>query len=82
MSIEKQIMDFIVTTLLKKTDIHENITDTYPLIETGIIDSLGILKLLSFLEEKFNIHIMDEELIPENFDTVQSISSLIKGKIK
>ena len=50
------------------------------LINSGIIDSLGILKLLAFLESRFSIHIADEELIPENFDSVASINSLIRRK--
>jgi len=50
------------------------------LIESGVIDSLGILKLLEFLESKFSINISDEELIPENFESIESIESFISRK--
>jgi acyl carrier protein len=55
--------------------------DTDPLIESGIIDSFGIMSLLSFLEEKFSIQISTEELLPENFETVATISALVDSKI-
>ena len=51
------------------------------LIESGIIDSMGIQKLIGFLESRFSIHIADEDLIPENFESIESIESFIKKKI-
>jgi len=54
--------------------------DDQSLIETGIIDSLDILKLMAFLEEKFKIEIKEQEVIPENFDTVNGIVDLIESK--
>jgi acyl carrier protein len=54
--------------------------DTDPLIDSGIIDSLGIMKLIGFLEDKMAIQITDEELTPENFSTIESISGLVQKK--
>ena len=51
------------------------------LIESGIIDSTGIHKVVGFLESRFSIHISDEELIPENFKSLESIESFVKSKI-
>ena len=51
------------------------------LIELGIIDSLGIQKLIGFLESSFSIEISDEELLPENFETVTAICSFVNGKM-
>jgi acyl carrier protein len=74
------IMEFIKNELVReKTMI--NIGKGDNLIESGIIDSLGIQKLLAFLESRFSIYIADEELIPENFDTVESIDSFISKKV-
>ena len=50
------------------------------LLESGIIDSLGIMKLLVFIEEKFQLKVSDEELIPENFETLSTIANLISHK--
>ena len=50
------------------------------LIESGIIDSTGILELVMFLEEKYSIKIEDEELIPENLDTVNNLVKFLERK--
>jgi len=55
-------------------------SDDLPLLSSGIIDSLGVLDLVTFLERSFNIRIADEELTPENFASINTISSFIKTK--
>jgi len=56
------------------------LTDNVSLFESGIVDSLGILHLVSFLEEKFNVKIEDEEMIPENFETINKLIVFIRQK--
>jgi len=51
------------------------------LLEQGIIDSTGILELVSFIEEHFNIKINDDELLPENLDSLQNIASFLQKKL-
>jgi len=51
-----------------------------PLLESGILDSLALLKLLLFLEEEFNIAVDDFEVIPENFNTVDAICAYIRSR--
>lgn len=51
------------------------------LIEKDIIDSLGIFELVSFLIERFNITIEPEDVVLENFETVQAIARLVSGKL-
>lgn len=48
---------------------------------SGIIDSTGILELVSFLEETYGISIDDEELIPENFDSLKNIDKFLHKKL-
>ena len=80
MANQDPIMEFIKNQLVReKTMI--NIGRRDDLIESGIIDSLGILKLLEFLESKFSINIADEELIPDNFESIESIESFLSQKI-
>ena len=43
------------------------------LLEAGIIDSTGILELINHLEERYGIKVNDDELVPENLDTIASI---------
>jgi acyl carrier protein len=52
------------------------------LISTGILDSLGLLKLLLFIEERFNVKVKDGEVHPSNFGTVNQIISFIESKRK
>lgn len=50
-------------------------------LEQGIIDSTGVLELVEWLEEKFGIQVEDEELTPENLDSVSLISAFIEKKL-
>ena len=74
---KKEIREFIEREIMKD-ERGGILKDTDPLIESGIIDSLGIQILLAHLEETYSVHILDEELIPENFETVESIVSLVE----
>lgn len=51
-----------------------------PLLENGVVDSLGVLDLVSFMEQEFSISITDEELIPENFHTIARLIAFVHGK--
>ena len=50
------------------------------LIESGIMDSTGVLELVMFLEERFSIEIDDEELVPENLDSINNLVAFMKKK--
>ena len=50
-------------------------------LENGIIDSTGIMELVAFIEKKFNFQVDDEELIPENFDSIQNIVNYLAKKL-
>jgi acyl carrier protein len=50
------------------------------LLEGGIIDSLGVLDLVSFVEEEFSIRIGDDELLPENFQNIECLAAFVRTK--
>jgi acyl carrier protein len=50
------------------------------LIESGIIDSTGVLELVTHLEEKYGIQIEDDELVPENLDSIKNLVAFLKKK--
>jgi acyl carrier protein len=77
---KETIRRFIETDLLRAKERRE-LSERDPLIESGIIDSLGIIRLLEFLEERFSIAIADDDVVPENFETIEAISSLVDRKI-
>ncbi len=54
--------------------------DDTSFLENGIIDSTGVLELVSFVQEKFGIRVSDDELIPNNFDSLSKIEAFIMKK--
>ena len=50
------------------------------LLEAGIIDSTGVLELIGFLEETYGIRVEDDELLPENLDSIERIVSFVERK--
>ena len=50
------------------------------LLEGGILDSLSLLRLVVFLEERFNIAVGEADLLPENFDTVNTICAYLRAR--
>jgi acyl carrier protein len=56
------------------------LSDEDSLVEKGLIDSTGILELVSFLEEKYGIDIDDTELVPENFDNINALVRFLDSK--
>ena len=78
MEIKEKVKTFIRESFL--FDSTAQIEDGDSLLEKGIIDSTGVLELILYLEEEFGIKIEDEEVIPENLDSVANIEKLIKNK--
>jgi len=54
--------------------------DESSLLDLGIIDSTGILEVVSFLESEFGIHVEDDEMLPENLDSIVKISAFVDRK--
>lgn len=51
-----------------------------PLLGNGILDSLGILEVVAFVEREFEITVADEELVPESFESISSIARFVEAK--
>ena len=75
------VRNFIVSNLMKKQE-NKNITDSDNIIEEGIIDSLGLMKLINYIEDNFSLKIDDEDLTPDNFESIDIISSFIEKMLK
>lgn len=52
-----------------------------PLLETGILDSLGLLRLVVFIEARFGVTIGDTDLLPENFTSVETICAYLHARV-
>jgi acyl carrier protein len=59
----------------------ESIKDDFPLIEEGIIDSMGIFMLINFINEQFQVEVRPEDVILENFETLDAISNMVNKRI-
>ena len=79
MNIEMKVREFISNNfLLHNDDVALNPGSS--LLEEGIIDSTGVLELVSFIETEFNIQIGEDEIIPENLDSIENIVNFINRK--
>lgn len=79
MDTKTQIRGFIVDNFLFGTD-DGSLKDGDSFLESGIIDSTGILEVVGFVEDEFGFDVKDEELVPENFDSIERIAAYIERK--
>ena len=75
---KEKVRAFIVENFMFGND--EGLSDDTSFLEEGIIDSTGVLELVDFLEESFSIKIDDEELIPENLDSIKNLVAYLSIK--
>ncbi len=79
MDFKKKIEEFILTEICEDLGLDiQHIEEDKPLIDSGIIDSLGILKILSFIDEELGIDISSTEINPGNFINIKSICEMIE----
>jgi acyl carrier protein len=76
-----QIREFIRRDLASAKGV-ETFSDNESLMESGVIDSLGIFRLVAFLEETFRVRIGDEEITHDNLKSVDSIEQMVVSKLK
>lgn len=81
MSTSGMIREFITKEMLQQP-LETDLDDNDQLVESGVIDSLGVMTLLSFLEEKFSIQIPGEDLVPENFASISKIAALVDRQLQ
>lgn len=79
MDAKETIRTFILESVLagSKTT---GIADDDSFMDKGIIDSTGILELVAFIQDTFTIEVRDDELVPDNFDSVEKLSRYIARK--
>jgi acyl carrier protein len=56
------------------------LSETDSLLDAGVLDSMAIVKLIAFLEERFGVTLSDDEFDPENFETLAAIDALVERK--
>lgn len=76
--LKSQIRAFIVKSFLFGKD--DGLADDTSFLEQGIIDSTGVLEVVSFIQEQFGIKVEDDELIPDNLDSIAAIAEFVSRK--
>lgn len=77
--IEPLIREFIASSLLYSQD-GFNYADDASLLREQIIDSLGVVELMAFLEKRFGVKVEQKEVRPENFDSVARLAAFVRSK--
>jgi len=75
---KRDLRNFIVETFLFGQD--TGLADDTSFLEQGIVDSTGVLELVSHLERAYGIKVKDEELTPDNLDSINALAGFIAGK--
>lgn len=78
-TISNQVRDFI----LKKFPLarKRGVKESDLLLESGVLDSMGVLELVHFIEQEFKVQVSDEELVPENFQSIDGLVSFLRSKM-
>lgn len=79
MDVLSSLRQYIKESFLSSQGI-ESIDDDDQLLESGIVDSMGILQLVTFLESQFGIGVDDAEIVPRNFESTTAIAAFVAGK--
>lgn len=79
MTISSIIRTYILENFLF-TDDESELDSNASFLENGIIDSTGVLEIILFLEQQFGIKIKDEEMVPNNLDSVANIVNFVELK--
>ena len=77
-SLKTEIRRFVVDTFLFGSD--DGVANDASFLANGIIDSTGVLELVAHLEKTYRIKIKDDELVPENLDSIDSIAGFLSRK--
>ena len=76
MEVEQKLKHFIAAELMYADD--DALTSDDPLLGSGIVDSLGIMRLVSYIEEEFGVVVPEEDLVPEHFQSVSRLTAFVE----
>jgi acyl carrier protein len=78
MSLHNRVVNLVQDTLCRGKEF--KLQDSDSLLENGVIDSLGMLELVKVLDKRFHISVEDDELSPENLDSIESLTAYLRRK--
>jgi acyl carrier protein len=81
MNHQEIIREFIIREIAWEKEL-DNFGYDFNLLENGIIDSIAMIKIIDYIEDKFSIKLGEQDLTPENFDSINSILRMVLKNIK
>jgi acyl carrier protein len=79
MTIQERVRQFVLEYFYVSDP--AELTDEISLIDSGIVDSTGMLEIILFLEGEYGFHVEDQETIPENLETISRIAAYVDRKV-
>jgi len=79
MEIENKIRQFILTHLYYGEDTSMGDEDSF--LETGVIDSMGVMELVFFIQSEFGVEVAQPEIVVENFDSIRKLANFVRRKL-
>ncbi|TLN27759.1 acyl carrier protein [bacterium] len=80
-SVEELLRRYIADNILFSSNGYPHQDDT-SFLENGIVDSMNVLELVMFVEQKFGVKVQDSEIVPDNFDSVARLADFVRRKQK
>ena len=81
MEVEEQIRQFLISKVRWQGS-PASLTSDYPLIEKEVLDSMAIFETIAYLEDEFGVEVQDDDLVPENFETISAIARLVSNSTR
>ena len=78
--IEEMIRIYIAQNILFSGNGYPH-SDDASFLDEGIIDSMNVLELVSFVEEHFRVTVQDEDIVPDNFDSVSKLAAFVRNRV-
>lgn len=75
-----KVRNFIIENFLFGDD--SGLNDQLSFLESGIVDSMGILEIVNFINEEFQVVVADEELLPENLDSIDNLANYLSTRLQ
>lgn len=80
MNVKEQVRKFLLENPVYSDTVPAELTDVFPLVDSGVLDSIGVYTLVAYLEKVFSIQIQVSDLTDKNFSNLSTIESFIKER--
>jgi acyl carrier protein len=79
LDLERTVREFVIRNFIFEDD--GSLTPEISFLDNGIIDSTGVLELITFVEETYGIKVDDHEIVPENLDSIRNVTAFVERRL-